>query len=270
MLPFFEIEYNETKGYAILYLNRPEKRNSMNWPFWRDLPAAVDEIEKNPKIKVVLIAGRGKSFSTGLDLEDFFAQFDKILSGARADQREDLLKLILQMQEGFRRIMRSPKIFIACVHRHCIGGGLDLMCACDLRLASADAQVSLRETKVAIVADMGSLNRLPGIIGDGNTRLMAFTGADFSGEDCNRMGLVSKVYGTQEEMMHGARTMAEEIASNSGIVLRGVKHNINYQMDHTVTDGMNYVATYNAAFLDTNALHEMILAFKERRRPNFD
>jgi len=270
MLPFFDIELNEPKGYAILHLNRPEKRNAMNWPFWRDLPAAVTELEKSNKIKVVLIAGKGKSFTTGLDLEEFFEQFKDTINGERGEKREELLKLILTMQEGFRRIMRSPKIFVACIHRHCIGGGLDLICACDLRLASIDAQISLRETRVAIVADMGSLNRLQGIVGDGNTRLMAFTGRDFSAEECQHMGLITRVYSSQEEMMKSAIELAEEIAANPSIVLRGVKHNLNYQLSHSVEDGMNYVATYNAAFLDTNALREMFSAFAARRRPVFD
>ena len=151
-----------------------------------------------------------------------------------------------------------------------LGGGLDLICACDVRLASKDASVSLRETKVAIVADMGSLNRLPFIVGDGHTRLMAFTGRDFSGEECKAMGLFSEVYESQDKMMTAARDLAREIASNPSIILRGVKQNLNFQNGKSTLEGMDYVTTYNAAFLDTAALREMMTAFKERRRPVFD
>lgn len=267
-LPFFEIETNGP--VATLWLNRPEKRNAMNWPFWRDLEAAVRQIEAKKEVKVVLVAARGKSFTTGLDLEEFFEQFKDTLTSEIGEKREELRSLILTMQSGFRAIMQSRLIFIACVHKHCIGGGLDLICACDLRLGTKDCSVSLRETRVAIVADMGSLNRLPFIVGDGNTRLMAFTGRDFSGIECKEMGLLSSVYDTQEEMMKAAQELAAEIAANPGIVLRGVKHNINFQQDHTTTEGMDYVATFNAAMLDTRALREMMAAFKERRRPNFE
>jgi enoyl-CoA hydratase len=266
--PFFEIELNGP--VARLYLNRPDRRNAMNWPFWRDLEGAVRKIEAQKEVKVVLVCARGKSFTTGLDLEEFFEQFKDTLTSEIGEKREELRNLILVMQSGFRAMMQSRLIFIACVHKHCIGGGLDLICACDLRLGTADAAVSLRETRVAIVADMGSLNRLPAIVGDGNTRLMAFTGRDFSGTECKQMGLFSYVYESQEAMMKAAEDLAQEIAANPGIVLRGVKHNINFQQDHTTAEGMDYVATFNAAMLDTRALREMMAAFKERRRPNFE
>ena len=268
--PFFEIELHEDEGYACLYLNRPEKRNAMSWPFWRDLPKAVDYLSTLKKVRVVLVAGAGKSFTTGLDLEEFFQQFKDTLHGATGEEREKLTELIGVMQSGFRRIMSSPQVYIGCVHKHCIGGGLDLICACDVRLASKDASVSLRETKVAIVADMGSLNRLPFIVGDGHTRLMAFTGRDFSGEECKAMGLFSEVYESQDKMMAAARDLAQEIASNPSIILRGVKQNLNFQNGKSTLEGMDYVTTYNAAFLDTAALREMMTAFKERRRPVFD
>jgi len=267
-LPFFEIE--SQGAVATLYLNRPDKRNAMNWPFWRDLEAAVRKLESIKEVKVVLVAARGKSFTTGLDLEEFFEEFKDTLTSDIGEKREELRKLILVMQSGFRAMMQSRLVFIACVHKHCIGGGLDLICAFDLRIGTKDAYVSLRETRVAIVADMGSINRLPFIVGDGNTRLMAFTGRDFSGTECREMGLFSSVYETQESMMKSAHELAQEIAANPGIVLRGVKHNINFQADHTTSEGMDYVATFNAAMLDTRALREMMAAFKERRRPNFE
>ncbi len=268
--PFFEIDLFEDQGYAVLYLNRPEKRNAMGWPFWRDLPRVVEHLATLKKIRVVLVAGAGKSFTTGLDLEEFFEQFKDVVHGQNGEEREQLADLIRTMQAGFRRIMESPQVYISCVHKHCIGGGLDLISACDIRLASKDASVSLRETKVAIVADMGSLNRLPFIIGDGNTRLMAFTGRDFSAEECRSMGLFSQVYDSQEKMMEEAKKLAAEIAANPSIILRGVKQNLNYQNGKSTLDGMDYVITYNSAFLDTKALREMMAAFKERRRPTFE
>lgn len=262
--PFFQVEIDEAKKTATVYLNRPEKRNAMDWSFWRDLPLLVADIDKMENIHAVVVAARGKSFSTGLDLPGFIEQFQKTIQGETGDDREKLYDLILKMQEGMKRIAESPKVWIAAVHRHCIGGALDLIAACDLRLASKDASISLRETKVAIVADMGSLNRLPGIIGDGNTRYMAFTGKDFSAEECAHMGLFSRVYDSQDALMSGALETAAEIAANSGLVLRGVKKLTNYQRDHGPADGMNYVAAWNAAFLDGREFRGMIQMVRER------
>lgn len=266
---FFEIEKIPEKRIAIVYLNRPDKRNSMSWEFWSGLPAVVDAIESDECIRAVVIAARGKSFTTGLDLEEFDGRFADRLRGETADTRMKLYDLIKEMQKGFQRMMKSDRIFISAVHRHCIGGGLDLICACDIRLGSKDAVVSLRETKVAIVADMGSLNLLPFIVGHGNARRMAFTGADFDAAECHRMGLFDEVLEDRDAMMDRAVNLAEEIAANPAIVLKGTKQILNYMYNHTPDEGMDYVAVWNAAFLDSDDFRELMSAFKERRRPNY-
>ncbi|MBI3394776.1 MAG: enoyl-CoA hydratase/isomerase family protein, partial [Spirochaetia bacterium] len=167
--PFFEVEKHADKRTAVIWLSRADKRNAMDWSYWRDLPLLVRDLEKDKDIQVVIIAARGKSFSTGIDLELFIEpEFASTLHGQTGDEREALYKTILEMQEGMNQIAASGKVYICAVHKHCIGGALDLATACDIRLASEDASFSLRETKVAIVADMGSLNRLPAIIGQGN------------------------------------------------------------------------------------------------------
>lgn len=267
--PFFEVKKIPEKKIATIKLNRPEKRNAMNWSFWRDLPLLVDELEKDKNIRSVVILGNGKSFSTGLDIEDFFTEFKETITGDIADKREKLFQLIKTMQEGFKKIISSEKVYICSVHKHCIGGGLDLMVACDIRLASKDASISLRETKVAIVADMGSLNRLPQIIGMGNTKMLAFTGRDISGEEAKRIGLVSEIYEDFEELEKNSIELATEIASNPSIAVRGTKEILNYMEDHGPKDGMDYVAVWNSAFLDSEDLRELGDAFKEKRKPNF-
>lgn len=266
---FFEIEKIPDKRIAIVYLNRPEKRNAMSWEFWSGLPAVVDTIESDDRIRAVVIAARGKSFTTGLDLVEFDERFADRLRGETADTRIKLYDLIKEMQKGFQRMMNSDRIFIAAVHRHCIGGGLDLICACDMRLASKDAVVSLRETRVAIVADMGSLNLLPFIIGQGNTRRMAFTGADFDAIECHRMGLFDEVLEDRDTMMDRAVGLASEIAANPAIVLRGTKRILNYMYNHSPEEGLDCVAVWNAAFLDSDDFRELMSAFKERRKPHY-
>lgn len=267
--PFFEVEKHTDAKVAILYLNRPEERNSMNWTFWRDLPLVVDDLESDPDVKVVILAARGKSFSTGLDLLEFKGMYEDLIKSENADQREGLYRLILKMQEGFNRMDQGSKVYIGAVHRHCIGGAVDLIAACDLRYATTDASFSIRETKVAIVADMGSLNRLGDVIGMGNLKELAFTGADFDASHAQRIGLVNSVFEKKEEMMKKTFELATEIASNPGLVLRGVKKILNYQRSHSVEDGLQYVAAWNAAFLGSPDFQEMMSAFLERRRPAF-
>ena len=264
---FFEIEKQSENRMATVYLNGPDARNSMVWDFWKELPEVVDYLEQDETIKSVVIASKKKSFSIGLELNEFGEKFGDIIKGSTADQRMKFLKLIQDMQSGFLKMMKSRIVFLGAVHKHCIGGALDLICACDIRLAASDVSVSLRETKVAIVADMCSLNRLPSIIGQGNTRLMAFTGSDYDAQKCKEMGLFSEVYSDQEELHERAEALAKEIAANPGIVLKGVKEQLNYMESHTPEEGLAYVAVWNAAFLDSEDFRELQSAFKERRRP---
>ncbi len=263
--PFFEIEKNPQSKTAVLYLNRPEKLNAMNWPFWQDLPRVIDELEADPEVRVVVLAGRGKSFSVGIDVFEFFMNHRDALTGATADAREELYRLILRMQEGFDRMSAGDNIYIAAIHRHCIGAGLDISAACDLRLACRDAIFSLRETKIAIVADMGSLNRLPRIIGQGNTRMLAFTGRDFAAEEALRMGLVNELYDNREALMAGALALAAEISENASPAVRGSKRILAYMEDHSVQDGLRYVAAWNSAFLNTREIQEALQKAMEKK-----
>lgn len=257
--PFFEVEKIPAQQTAILYLNRPEKLNAMSWPFWRDLAPVVDDLEKERDVRVVVVAGKGKSFSVGIDVFDFFTAFSETIQGATPDKREEFYKLILQMQEGFNRMAQGDNIYIGAAHRHCIGAGLDLMSACDLRLATKDTVISLRETKIAIVADMGSLNRLPRIIGQCNTRMMAYTGRDFNADECLRMGLINEIYESQESLMAGALNLAAEIADNSAAAVKGSKKVLNYMEDHSVDDGLKFVAAWNSAFFNTKEIQDAFM-----------
>jgi enoyl-CoA hydratase len=263
--PFFQVEKIPETKTAILYFNRPEKLNAMNWSFWQDLPRVIDELESDPEVRVVVIAGRGKSFSVGIDVFEFFINNQNALTGATADAREELFLLILRMQEGFDRMTAGNNIYIAAIHRHCIGAGLDISAACDLRLAARDALFSLRETKIAIVADMGSLNRLPRIIGQGNARMMAFTGRDFTAEEALRMGLINEVYENREALMAGALALAAEIAENAAPAVRGSKRILAYMEDHSVDDGLKYVAAWNSAFLNAREIQEALRRAMEKK-----
>ena len=155
------------------------------------------------------------------------------------------------------------------MHRHCIGGGLDLAAACDLRYCSKDASFSLREAKVAIVADMGSLQRLPYIIGQGHTRLMALTGRDFGAEEVDKMGLVNGVYENTEELYAATEKLAIEIAANPSMAVRGTKRILNYALNHHQKDALEHVVLFNTAYLDSLDLRELGEAWVNKRKPVF-
>jgi len=245
-----EIEYINNK-IAILYLNRPDKLNAMNYDFWFDLPKEIDKLENDDKLKVVIIQGKGKAFSAGLDLMEFMKKVKENTDSMRpVEKREYIYRLILDMQKGFNKIANGKKIYIGAISGYCIGGGLDMVSALDIRLASLDAIFSLRETKVGIVDDLGALTRLPKIIGEGETKILAFTGKDIDAKEAERIKLVNKVFDSRDDLYQGALNLAKEISLNKSNVLEGVKDVLNYSSEHSVEDSLNYVALRNSSFLE--------------------
>ncbi len=245
-----KIEYINKK-IAILFLDRPEKLNAMNFKFWEELPIKVNELENDTDLKTVIIMGKGKSFTAGLDIMGFMKTVQEKTSSMKGVEKRDFLyHLILNMQKGFNMIANGKKVYIAAVHGYCIGGGLDMISACDIRIASQDAVFSLRETKVGIVDDLGSLNRLPNIIGEGETRLLAFTGKDINTDEALRIKLINLSFENKEELKLGAIKLAKEISRNKKDVLEGVKDVLNYNLLHSAEDGLNYVALRNSSFLE--------------------
>lgn len=237
--------------------------------FFDECGAAFEELSADDDLRAVVLRAEGKAFSYGLDLPAAFNAFGPELTGGTARPRETLRRLIARWQGHITQIERCPVPVIAAVHGRCVGGGLDLITACDIRLASADALISLRETKVAIVADLGSLQRLPLIVGKGLAREMAFTGRDVTADEALRMGLVNAVHDTREALDEAALALADEIAQNAPLTVRGVKHVMSACEDRSVTDGLDYVATWNSAFLASEDLGEAMAAFMEKRPPQY-
>ena len=256
----------EKKGHVgWLTLCRPEKRNAMGMAFFEQMAAQVNRLDADPEVRVVVVCAEGKSFSVGLDLGEAAG----LLNGKGADDREALRRRILELQEGFSAIERCRKPVIAAVHGHCIGGAVDLLCACDIRLASADATFSIRETRIAIIADLGTLQRLPHIIGQGWFRELALTGRDFTAAEALTMGFVTRVLEDRDALIACAGRMAEEIAGLAPLTVQGVKETINYSRDSGVYPGLAYVAQKNAAALASEDLVEAVTAFMEKRDPVF-
>ena len=265
----------EVDGHvATLWLDRPEKRNAMGPAFWDDLPVAMAAIADEPSIRAVVIAAKGPNFSVGLDL----VAMSGIAGGAApgdgprpsaAARAWRARGEITRLQASITAVADSPLPVVAAVHGWCIGGGVDLIAACDIRIASAEAQFSVRETKIAIVADLGSLQRLPAIIGKGHVAELAFTGKDITAERAEAIGLVNHVSPDVDSVLADARAMAAEIAANSPLAVQGTKAVLAACEDRTVAEGLDYVATWNAAFLASDDLAEAMTAFAEKRPATF-
>lgn len=256
----------EMEGHvAWLILCRPERRNAMGMAFFKELTDNFRRFDEDPHVRVVVICAEGKSFTVGLDLMEAGA----MLGGKGADDRDQLRKKILELQESNNAVERCRKPVIAAVHGHCIGGGVDLLSACDIRFASTDALFSIRETRIAIIADLGTLQRLPHIIGQGWFRELALTGRDFTAAEALRMGFATRVCEDRDALIKAAGDLAREIAGLAPLTVQGVKDVINHSRDNGVYPGLAYVAQKNAAALASEDLVEAVTAFMEKRDPVF-
>lgn len=266
--PFYLVE--KEHRIAWVFLNRPEKRNAMNPPAWRELPAIMAELDRDRQIRAVVIAGKGDCFCAGIDLKAMLAELTELADPSQQGEvKWRLIPKIKELQETMTAIERCRKPVIAAVHGHCIGAGLDLATACDLRICSADALFSLKEAAVGFVADVGVLQRLPLIIGQGLCRELAFTARTITADRAREIQLVNAVYADHHQLIAAARALAEEIAGNSPIAVQASKDVLNFGVGKSHADGLNYVATVSAAIIPSRDLREAVAAFTEKRQPDF-
>lgn len=258
-------------GVAEVTLLGPGKGNAMGPDFWRELPLVFGELDRDEDVRAIVLTGSGTNFSYGLDLPAMSGSWAEMLGGdSLAKPRTNFLAEVRSLQQAVTSLAACRKPVIAAVSGWCIGGGLDVIAAADIRLASADAKFSVREVKVAIVADLGSLQRLSGIIGEGHLRELAFTGRDIDATRAEKIDLVNDVYPDQEALLAAARQLAADIAANPPLVVQGVKDVLGHRREQDVADGLRYVAAWNAAFLPSEDLGEAVRAFLERRTPDFN
>ena len=269
---------------ATLWLDRADARNALGRAFFGELPVVMAELSADRDVRAVVIAARGRDFSVGLDLKELGASF-ALGAGVDVEGYGDAQGLaapaspaartaaarrsILEMQAAIGSVAACPKPVIAAVHGYCIGGGMDLVTACDVRLASADAVFSVRETRMAMVADLGTLQRLPRIVGGGHAAELALTGRDVGAGRAREIGLVSEVYAGQEELLAAASSTAREIAALSPLAVQGTKAVLSANDGRTIAQGLEYVATWNAGMLASEDLAEAVRAFMEKRPPRF-
>lgn len=266
-MSFQHLEIENHGHVATLWLNRPEKLNALSEDMWREIPDAVGQLDEDDEVRVIVLAGRGKAFSVGIDLT-MLASLQPTGSSP-AEGNRHVYSEIKRLQRTISCLAETAKPVIAAVHGYCLGAGANLISACDIRLASSDAVFSIRETKMGLVADIGVLQRLPGIVGNGVTAEMAMTGADYTATWALQRGLVSQVYDDHASLLEGARALAAEIAANSPLVIQGIKRILQANDGRTLDQALDYMAQWNSSFLISNDLMEAMNAFMEKRDPDF-
>lgn len=251
----------------------PQRLNSMDLLFFSELEQAFVQLSNDNNVHAVVLWSEGKAFTSGLDLKSamsiLLSSSNDESSASPAIQNLELLKKIQAMQAPFSAIAKCKKPVITAIQGPCIGGGIDMVSACDVRLGTRDSTYSIRETKLAIVADLGTLQRIQRVVGKGFAREMAFTGSDYDAKTLYQHGFLNHVYESHEECLKAARTMAANIASNSPLVVQGTKYMLNYAEEHTTDDGLMHVALWNSALIKSEDLTEAVMSYMEKRKPKF-
>jgi enoyl-CoA hydratase len=254
---------------AIVHLNRPDKANAMNGPMWAELQTCFEWIDQEPSVRVAVLAASGKLFCAGIDLA-LFGEITQKQMPDRARFSEQMRRTILQLQGNLTAVERCRKPVLAAIHGGCIGGGVDLVCCADMRYCSADAFFSIKEIDIGMTADVGTLQRMPKLIGDGLVRELAYTGRNMDATEAKQAGFVNQVFADRDALLTGVTALARQIASKSPLAVRGTKETLLYTRDHSVADGLNFIATWNAGILSQDDVMKAIAARMEKRDPQFD
>jgi enoyl-CoA hydratase len=252
---------------AEVYLNRPDKANAMNRPMWDELQACFEWLDAEPRVRAVILAGNGRHFCAGIDLEMLGEMFGEGMEPAR--RLEAFRRHVLKLQGNLTAIEACRKPVLAAIHNSCVGGGIDMVTCCDMRYASEDAWFSVREVDMGLAADVGTLQRLPKLIPEGVAREMAYTARPVDAEEARAIGLVNRVYDSRESMLRDVREIAAAIAAKSPLAVRSTKEMLLYTRDHSVAEGLNYVATWNAGMLSSADVQEAMAAHLEKRAGNY-
>lgn len=260
------IELSVEDHIATLALNRTESLNAISLAFAEELTNVMRELNNREDVRVIILRSSARGFCSGLDLKDFMS-LGLLGGGAKKsfyfyDRLHSLFDCCNVMEECHKPV-------IAAVHGICVGGGLDIISACDIRLCTEDASFCLKEAAVGFVADMGVLQRLPHIIGQGFTREMAYTARFYSAKEVERMGLVNAVYADRDILFAEARKLAGQIAANAPLAVMATKDVLNYSRTASIPDGMFKAIEKNAMFLTSKDIKEAATAFMEKRKPNF-
>ncbi|KAJ3591443.1 hypothetical protein NHX12_009388 [Muraenolepis orangiensis] len=255
-----------TEAITHVQLNRPEKRNAMNRAFWSEMVECFNQIAEDSDCRVVVVSGAGKIFTAGIDLMDMASDVMQPAGDDMARNAWNMRKIISKYQETFSVIEKCPKPVVVAVHGACVGGGVDLITACDIRLCTQDAWFQVKEVDIGLAADVGTLQRLPKVIGSRSlVNELALTARKMYADEAKSCGLVSRVFADKDAMMAAAMEMAGEIASRSPVATQGTKVNLIYSRDHSVAEGLDYMASWNMSMLLTQDVMKSAQAAMEKK-----
>lgn len=268
----FAVDIRDQVAHVVL--NRPDKRNSMNPSFWRELPQIIKDIDYGSKARAIVISSTGPHFSSGLDVTSFGGGGASPASAeekrtAKLQRGTAFYDNVLHMQDSFNCLESCRVPVLAAIQGGCIGGGVDLASACDMRYATEDAFLTIFETNIGMTADVGTFPRLVKLIPEGYVRELAYTGRRVSAAEAKEMGLINRVYADQETMLKEVHNIAVEIASKAPLAVYGCKRMINYARDHNTADGLDYIAIWNATHLQLEEIQEAMTANAEKRPGKF-
>ncbi len=270
----FDVEVDQKVAHV--RMNRPQRSNSMIPAFWRELPQIVDELSSKGSVRAMVLSGEGKHFCSGMDLEVFTS--DEAISGQddtegsaahRSRRNERFRSTALRLQETFTAMERARMPVLAAIQGACVGGGIDMITACDMRYATENAFFSIQEINIGMTADVGTLQRMPKLVPEGIVRELAYTGRRWSAAEAKAAGFVNELYPDQETMIDAVMGVAAEIADKSPMAVWGTKQTMHYTRDHGIADGLEYIANWNAAMFDTDDMAEAFKAQMEKRPPDF-
>lgn len=256
---------------AEVTLRGPGKGNALGPDFWREMPSAFDGLAADDDVRAVVLTGANDTFTYGLDLPAMQGALRYALAGQNlAAERTRFLDQLTTLQRATTSIMECRKPVVAAISGWCVGAGVDLACAADIRVCSSEARFSVRAVRVGIVEDVGSLQLLPQIVGEGTARELAFTGMDIDATRAHAIHLVNHVYDTPAAALTEARALARQIADNPPLVVQGVKRVMNERAYKGIGESLHYTALWNAAFMQSHDFGEAVTAFFERRPPKFE
>ncbi len=269
----FDVSVDDQVAHIVM--NRPEKRNSMIPEFWDELPAIVDELDGGALVRAIVISSTGPHFSAGLDLQSFDP--GQNLGGITGEEEQaarrrhgaHFYQMVRHMQNTFSCLEQSRIPVLAAIQGGCIGGGVDLVTACDMRYATEDAYLTIFEINVGMTADVGTFPRIVKLLPEGVVRELAYTGRRMSAQEARELGLVNRVFADQESMVAGVLEIAREIASKPPLAVYGCKRMINYARDHSTADGLDYIGIWNASMLQPEEMAEAVTARAQKREGKF-
>ena len=266
-------KYTSEEGVGHLILDKGEDLNKMTMNFWYELPRILDEIDKDASLRVLILSSTGKHFCAGMDLKNFGSLGNDAEKKTNVPDKarigESLYRVAKELQDMLSKLEKLRIPVLAGIQGGCIGGGLDLVTAADMRFASKDAFFCIQEVNIGMAADIGTLQRLPRVIPEGKVRELAYTGRRMPAGEALEAGLVNKVYESHEEMVSGLKEMAAVIASKSPLAVYGTKAILNFSRDHTIAEGLEYNALWSGAMLPQEDMAEAMMSNVEKREPEF-